>query len=80
MAPILVVATNRGITKIRGTNYRVCFQHGTTWERHAVYGPCLICDALTRQPGNSGAAGRVTKRSTWQCKIYPQHNSSGEPG
>lgn len=26
MSPILVVATNRGITKIRGTNYRFSFQ------------------------------------------------------
>jgi len=36
MAPVLVVATNRGITKIRGTNYRRC----------AVCWPVNVCCSL----------------------------------
>ena len=27
MAPIMVMATNRGVTRIRGTDYKVIFYH-----------------------------------------------------
>lgn len=54
MSPILVVATNRGITKIRGTNYRqACntYSIGVTFCAgcHSRHSPNVICRLSAQQ-------------------------------
>lgn len=42
MSPILVVATNRGITKIRGTNYRWAIHNASIVASLHLYTCCLL--------------------------------------
>jgi len=47
MAPILVVATNRGITQIRGTNYRYCVLPGESDHGHSCHRVLWPANLLT---------------------------------
>ena len=40
LSPVLIVATNRGITRIRGTNYKS--PHGAHLASHALCAPCAL--------------------------------------